>query len=547
MTTEADLVAAIVDAPDDPAPFLVYADFLQTKGNPRGELITLMHAGDKKAVAALQKQHKAHFLGTLARHASSIKLEAWRLGFVDHVKLIADTEAHAVQLLDIVADHPSTRFMRTLEVVILGKRRSYAGVDARLVELARPQTLMTIVLGRDGEHLLSGSLAAVFTQIGATPRKSWSEVTAAVAAVRAGPVGFAPGDIAPLAAADGHSLPLATDDLLRGLAAEVGRNQPLGLVARLTDDCAPDVLDTFAASLVTAWTLHGEEPRTAWVYDVAAAIGGAMAAHRIAQRLASISHARAEHAIGVLARMRTPLALLELHAASRHWATRGELADAALEAAARRANTDVLTLLLRAGSDPRDAFDDATHARFVELDLLVLERAMTSGWSAPLATVIDLFHHAPRRAWCSTLVWHDDARAFTLDDPPAAAADVRLFHVAEPLDVARFRDRPQPFEQLARRAPAFASLGALAAKIAPYEIDIAALRARTYRNGNVKNELHEEQRYVKTHRYRGTTYTIAVHPHGPDKVPTHPRDGLPAVVLFELARDLAAANGLDAA
>src|SRR5438045_2136910 len=37
--TEADLLAAIAAAPDDDAPRLVYADWLQDRGDARGELI----------------------------------------------------------------------------------------------------------------------------------------------------------------------------------------------------------------------------------------------------------------------------------------------------------------------------------------------------------------------------------------------------------------------------------------------------------------------------------------------------------------------------
>jgi uncharacterized protein (TIGR02996 family) len=41
MSTEADLIAAILAAPDDDAPRLVYADWLLERGDPRGELIVV--------------------------------------------------------------------------------------------------------------------------------------------------------------------------------------------------------------------------------------------------------------------------------------------------------------------------------------------------------------------------------------------------------------------------------------------------------------------------------------------------------------------------
>src|SRR5262245_23756427 len=39
-----EIEAAIAAAPDDPMPCLVYADWLQERGDPRGELIALEHA-----------------------------------------------------------------------------------------------------------------------------------------------------------------------------------------------------------------------------------------------------------------------------------------------------------------------------------------------------------------------------------------------------------------------------------------------------------------------------------------------------------------------
>ena len=44
---EARLLDAVVSAPDDDAPRLVYADWLMEQGDPRGELIALMIAGER--------------------------------------------------------------------------------------------------------------------------------------------------------------------------------------------------------------------------------------------------------------------------------------------------------------------------------------------------------------------------------------------------------------------------------------------------------------------------------------------------------------------
>src|SRR5688572_4196695 len=148
-------------------------------------------------------------------------------------------------------------------------------------------------------------------------------VAAVHAARRAGP-GFAQSDLVTVTTTQGRGLPLTGEELLRGLGAEIDGKHKLGLVARLLEDCAPDVLDRYGASLVTAWRLHGEESRNAWAYDAASMLGGARTAAAIARRFAGVSHPRAVHAIDCLARMRSPLATLELFAASRHWGTRGE-------------------------------------------------------------------------------------------------------------------------------------------------------------------------------------------------------------------------------
>ena len=73
--TNPELEAAILAAaPDDPAPCLVYADWLESQGDPRGELISLQHAMRlqsgpaqfvefKKRAEALRLKHQSLWLG----------------------------------------------------------------------------------------------------------------------------------------------------------------------------------------------------------------------------------------------------------------------------------------------------------------------------------------------------------------------------------------------------------------------------------------------------------------------------------------------------
>lgn len=525
---EAGLIAAIESAPDDDAALLAYGDYLRDAGDPRGPLVA---SGVKPKPAQLKA-----LVGTLGAFGASVKFEKWRHGFADHVRLIADDEKHALQLIEAIAVHPSTRFVRTLELVILGKRRSYSGVDARLAELARPKTLTSLTLGKPGDHALSPAVLAAFPRVGAAPRRSWDEVVAAVRAVRGAGPGFANEPIGVV------SLPLASAELVRGLAAEINRKQPLGLCARLVEECTPAQLADLSAALITAWTLHGEDARDAWVYEAAARFGGADAARLIGRRIATLSHARAEHAIDALARIEHPLALLELFEASRHWTARGERAEAALERRVR----DVPGALAHAGSDPRCA--GATRERFGELDARAIEHLMVTGWSAPLATVRMWF--AGERA--AQLVWQGGDVAFALDGDRTISHDgsvveiapqqtVTLVHVADPEvgDVAAWRawQTNAPFEQLARTAPPHASLEDLEHIVRTHGVDIEALRARGYRNGGFKtDDTKEELHFVKTHRYRGQCYSLTIALVGARSV-VGPRT-MPAVVRFEIARDL---------
>ncbi len=89
---EQELLAAIERDPEDPAPYLVYADWLQGRGDVRGELMTLQGAtedrpGDHRiSDAALDhvRAHAAYYLGPLAPFVDEtdyLQL-GWRCGFI---------------------------------------------------------------------------------------------------------------------------------------------------------------------------------------------------------------------------------------------------------------------------------------------------------------------------------------------------------------------------------------------------------------------------------------------------------------------------------
>lgn len=63
-----DLEAAIAANPLDRDPYVVFADWLQQQGDPRGELMSLQLSGKDEAAEALLAEHEAYFLGPLAEH-----------------------------------------------------------------------------------------------------------------------------------------------------------------------------------------------------------------------------------------------------------------------------------------------------------------------------------------------------------------------------------------------------------------------------------------------------------------------------------------------
>jgi len=117
-----DLEAQIARSPDDPAPYQVYADWLQQAGDPRGELAAIQSArldarGPELARLLIAEQelleaHAKHFYGPLTRfrRARQTQLE-WFCGFV--CALDGGSSMDAAAFLD----HPSARCVQRLSLI----------------------------------------------------------------------------------------------------------------------------------------------------------------------------------------------------------------------------------------------------------------------------------------------------------------------------------------------------------------------------------------------------------------------------------------------
>ncbi|MBZ4412373.1 WGR domain-containing protein [Myxococcus faecalis] len=158
-----ELEAAIQKDPDNVDAYLVYGDWLQAQGDPRGELIALQHALSKasgaeatalkKQVSAHIKKHKALLLGSMAKGWSDeeITLE-WHLGFIRSARLGRkeyDSEFDVGEGVKTLLTHPSGRFLRSLAVGIVDAsdgENSYEPVLEALQE-APPKGLEHLFLG----------------------------------------------------------------------------------------------------------------------------------------------------------------------------------------------------------------------------------------------------------------------------------------------------------------------------------------------------------------------------------------------------------------
>jgi uncharacterized protein (TIGR02996 family) len=174
MTGRADDLEAAIDASidaDDPQPFLVYADWLQSIGDPRGELIVLQHRGARHEADELIAAHRERLLGPFAAFTADaatrpadqpriLELE-WQLGFVHaaHIGWVAWTgePAEAAGQLRALLELPSCRFLKHLK---LGPMPAPQTMDFRalldvLVATGRPRTLRSLFAGHRGDHELA--------------------------------------------------------------------------------------------------------------------------------------------------------------------------------------------------------------------------------------------------------------------------------------------------------------------------------------------------------------------------------------------------------
>ena len=151
-----ELEAKLRDNPDDHEAYIVYADHLQSIGDPRGELIALQAAG--KPIDAFIASHADALLGPLAPFAKTRdgRDEAafeWHLGFIRAARLSFDSNAseHNAELeavLEMLLTHPSGKLLQELVVPMnmLDDGMYFGPIIAKLAALGAPM-LHTLRIG----------------------------------------------------------------------------------------------------------------------------------------------------------------------------------------------------------------------------------------------------------------------------------------------------------------------------------------------------------------------------------------------------------------
>jgi uncharacterized protein (TIGR02996 family) len=159
-----ELEAAIDADPFDVHAYQVYADWLESRGDPRGELIALMCAAEssptaKAAASELLSAHHARFYGPLGPHVVThdyARAEAlqFRYGFIHRARLSNNQhgaegykDRALVEIVELVLGHPSGRFLADLSLGINNQNMATLDDVIALVAERKPAALRRLELG----------------------------------------------------------------------------------------------------------------------------------------------------------------------------------------------------------------------------------------------------------------------------------------------------------------------------------------------------------------------------------------------------------------
>lgn len=159
------LEAAILDNPDDDGPYLVYGDWLQSRGDPRGELVVVQEQRARNPGDAALKKREAKLLAELSpsrvskmarkKHAAK-KAESgycelgWRLGFIERARVARNSDRPPYTVRELTASllaHPAAAVLRSLTIGALGVDGQYDyGPVIEEIRRAAPRSLRELFI-----------------------------------------------------------------------------------------------------------------------------------------------------------------------------------------------------------------------------------------------------------------------------------------------------------------------------------------------------------------------------------------------------------------
>ncbi len=140
--------------------YLVYGQWLQARGDPRGELISIQHrletqpgnAELKEANKVYMKGYQTYFLGDLELYKAYLKLR-WRLGFIFSARIAESLDLDSPDVVKIISDlaaHDSARILQRLKLELRQAEdyKTYEQAVAALVSAGEWITIRQLVLNR---------------------------------------------------------------------------------------------------------------------------------------------------------------------------------------------------------------------------------------------------------------------------------------------------------------------------------------------------------------------------------------------------------------
>ncbi|MBA2541436.1 MAG: TIGR02996 domain-containing protein, partial [Deltaproteobacteria bacterium] len=401
-----DLEAQILEDPSDRARFVVYSDWLQQQGDPRGALIALhdkADQGDKTAAdaaALLLVEHRYALLGLLDGVAE-IELD-WELGFIRQARLRYASQATLLAGLETLLAAESARFLKSIAIDPIERKQPEAAPIVTLLLERAPKTLTQLHIGKPGMFTIPAELFAAFPRLQRDPAVVWAEVTAAISEQRKLKVDLVAKKL-PALVARVPGIEADATQILIGLKAELDKQRPIGVIAALVQTFTRDSLDRFAHGMLTQWI---KDQTVKWAFDAVGLLGGDACAAILGAHLAEWSHARSLQACEHLRRIGTDLAVCEiaglvLRAAGPH--PRRIAARELLEQLAAERRIDVDTLLVR--TCPTELQHNSS-GRLTETQRNWFMQVMTDGIRiAPADFRRHVCEHPLRQPLAATLLW----------------------------------------------------------------------------------------------------------------------------------------------